>query len=246
MSSASETRSSVEPIGAPAATRMGPKPALTLERIADAAVAIADAEGIAAVSMQRVAAEFAYTKMSLYRYVTGKDELIAAMIDRAVGDPPVLDGVRGWRPRLEAWTALLAETWEHHPWLPMATMGDRAMGTNEIAWIDRAIGTLAETNLGPTEQTAIVLLICGHIRNTHSAATAGTQPWRGGRQRDVVRDHGDDFPALARVLGGDLDEAPDRGRAFGLNCILRGVEAIIAERTPRSPTRKPSGKGKKP
>ena len=61
----------------------GPKPALTLGQIADAAIAVADAEGLAAVSMQRVAADLGYTKMSLYRYLPGKAELVAAMIERA-------------------------------------------------------------------------------------------------------------------------------------------------------------------
>jgi AcrR family transcriptional regulator len=236
MSSASDVRDSERATALPAATRMGPKPALTLERIADAAVAIADAEGIAAVSMQRVAAEFDYTKMSLYRYFASKDELVAAMIDRAVGEPPALDAVPGWRPRLEAWTGLLAETWQCHPWLPAATMGDRAMGPNEIGWIERAIGTLADTLLEPSEQMAVVLLICGHIRNTQSAATAGTQPWSGGRQRELVHVHGDEFPALERVLDGPADETSDLGRAFGLECILSGVEAILAERRARRST----------
>lgn len=245
MSSASDVRESDAPTGPPAATRMGPKPALTLERIADAAVAIADAEGIAAVSMQRVAAEFAYTKMSLYRYVTSKDELIAAMIDRAVGDPPALDAVPGWRPRLEAWTSLLAETWQRHPWLPLATMGDREMGPNEIGWIERAIETLADTLLDPSEQMAVVLLICGHIRNTHSTATAGTQPWSGGRQRKIVHVHGDEFPALERVVDSASDATSDRGRAFGLTCILGGVEAILTGRTPRPKSKAPSNKHKK-
>ena len=115
MTSASEIRTSDEQPARPATSRMGPKPALTLERIADAAVAIADAEGIDAISMQRVAAEFGYTKMSLYRYVTSKDELVAAMIDRAVEEPPRHDAVTGWKPQLEAWTRLLAATWQD-PW----------------------------------------------------------------------------------------------------------------------------------
>src|SRR2546430_15912316 len=75
----------------------GPKPALSIERIAAAAVAVADVEGMAAVSMQRVASELDFTKMSLYRYVTGKDELIAAMIEAAGGGPPdPSEGPGGW------------------------------------------------------------------------------------------------------------------------------------------------------
>lgn len=240
-------------VGRPAA-RMGPKPALTIERIADAAVAIADAEGISGVSMQRVAAEFDYTKMSLYRYVGGKDDLMAAMIDRAVGDVPMLDTSGGWRLRLEAWTQSLADTWERHPWLPAATMGDRSMGPNEIGWIESAIDTLADTALTPAEQMAVVLLICGHVRNTQSAATAGTQPWTGGRQRELVREHETEFPALSRFLDGPVvDGSADRGRAFGLACILGGVEAILASRAKRArpvksqrSTLPPASKRKKP
>src|SRR3954452_1003238 len=79
----------------------GPKPALTLDQIAEAAIAIADAEGLAAVSMQRVAADLGYTKMSLYRYLPGKNELVAAMIERALQPPPAVTGP--WREALTGW-----------------------------------------------------------------------------------------------------------------------------------------------
>src|ERR1700742_4126867 len=84
----------------------GPKPALTLEQIADAAIAIADAEGLAAVSMQRVAADLGYTKMSLYRYLPGKAELVSLMLERGVGEPPALTA-GGWREALTEWSRLL-------------------------------------------------------------------------------------------------------------------------------------------
>lgn len=214
-----------------APARTGPKPALSLDRIADAAVAIADVEGIEAVSMQRIAAEFQYTKMALYRYVAGKEELVALMIDRAVGEPPELATITGrWRDRLEEWVRLLAETWQDHAWLPWATMGDRVMGPNEVGWVDRALGTLAGTALEPAERMALVLMICGHVRNTQSVDTAGTQPWASSQQRDVLMDRRNDFPALMQMF--DTCESPDRGRAFGLTCLLDGVEAVLAKRRP--------------
>src|SRR3954447_20148804 len=83
----------------------GPKPALTLDQITDAAIAIADAEGLAAVSMQRVAADLGFTKMSLYRYLPGKNELVAAMIERALQTPPAVTGP--WREALTAWATAL-------------------------------------------------------------------------------------------------------------------------------------------
>ena len=67
--------------GQPERPNRGPKPGLSVERIVRVAIEIADAEGLPAVSMQRVASEFGFTTMSLYRYVPGKNELIDLMIE---------------------------------------------------------------------------------------------------------------------------------------------------------------------
>src|SRR3954453_12429425 len=106
----------------------GPKPALSLDGIADAAIAVADAEGLAAVSMQRVAADLGYTKMSLYRYVPGKAELVAAMLERAIGEPPETTGE--WRPALREWAENLLAAYAAHAWSLAATTGRRPIGPN--------------------------------------------------------------------------------------------------------------------
>ena len=69
-------------------TRRGRRPSLTLGDITRAAVRIADAEGLAAVSMSRVAAELGSSTMALYRYVSDKNELLTLMVDNAWGGPP--------------------------------------------------------------------------------------------------------------------------------------------------------------
>src|SRR5215469_5805920 len=69
------------------ATR-GPKPGLTLERIVAAGIKVAMTEGIGALSMTRVAAELGVGTMSLYRYISAKDELLTLMVDSALGSPP--------------------------------------------------------------------------------------------------------------------------------------------------------------
>src|SRR5438105_13318066 len=95
----------------------GPKPGLSLERIVLAAIAIADAEGLSAVSMQRVAAECGFTTMSLYRYVPSKNELLDLMIDTAVGQPPKLHEIPGgWRPKLAEWAWQTWSGFHQHPW----------------------------------------------------------------------------------------------------------------------------------
>lgn len=219
----------------------GPRPALSLETIAQAAMDIADAEGLAAISMQRVAGDLGFTKMSLYRYVASKSELIAVMIDRAVGDPPDLSTIPGgWRPRLEEFVRLLTQVWEDHPWLPWATMGDRVMGPREVGWIESALSALSDTNLTGGERLDAVYLLFGHIRNTQSMSTAGTQPWGADKQlkvgiADLIRDHADTFPALTEAIEATADAAHDNGRAFGLALILDGLATLIAAR-PSSPS----------
>ena len=83
--------------------RHGPKPGLSLEGIVGAAIGVADAEGLGAVSMARVAKELGFTTMSLYRYLTSKEELLQLMWNASAqgAEGLVLDG-EGWRPKLRA------------------------------------------------------------------------------------------------------------------------------------------------
>ena len=69
-------------------SQKGPKPALSLARIVDAGVRLADSEGLDAVSMGRVAASLGTAPMSLYRHVSSKEELVRLMVDAAWGDSP--------------------------------------------------------------------------------------------------------------------------------------------------------------
>ncbi|MET7338828.1 TetR/AcrR family transcriptional regulator [Nonomuraea sp. NPDC005650] len=213
------------------------RPPLSLDKIARTATDIADAEGLDAVSMQRIAADLGFTKMSLYRHVSNKAELVAIMIDLAVGQPPVLSAISGgWRPRIEHLLRHLTQTWSRHPWLPSTTTGERPMGPNEVAWTDRAVEALSGTGLGGDERLAAAFVLFGHIRNTQSMATAGTQPWASGGHFDpalteLLRGRRDDFPALAEAISGGADALADNGRRFGLDRILDGLAALIAQRT---------------
>ncbi|WP_157249291.1 TetR/AcrR family transcriptional regulator [Nonomuraea typhae] len=211
------------------------RPSLSLPTIATAAIAIADADGIDAVSMQRVAGDLGFTKMSLYRYVSSKSDLVAVMIERAVGDPPDLSAVQGWRPKLEELARLVAEVWARHPWLPWVTMGDRMMGPREIGWSEAAVGALAGTGLTGGERLDAALLLFGHLRNTQSLATAGTQPWAEDRGASpalaqLLDRHASRFPSLVDALADAKDAPADSGRAFGLACVLDGLAARINAR----------------
>lgn len=103
--------------GLAAAPQRGPKRELTLERIVDAAIGIADAEGLAAVTMQRVAQTFEFSTMALYRYVATKDELYRLMLDAAMGAEREPVDADDWQAELRAFLQGLLELYRRHPWV---------------------------------------------------------------------------------------------------------------------------------
>lgn len=234
-----EQAASVELLwGAHAQPRRGPKPALSVERIVRAAIGIADAEGLAAVSMQRLADELGFTKMAMYRYVPGKSELVALMVDHAAGPPPDLTTVRGgWRPKLRVWGLRLFDTLHAHPWVLAAATGLRVLGPNELGWAETALATLAGTSLDGAEQLDTIALISGHVRSL-AQQTAGTPHATWGlteRQytaamAELLHDHHADFPALTAVLASAAGSpASEQGLEYGLDRILDGIEAHLAD-----------------
>ncbi|MFF8785516.1 TetR/AcrR family transcriptional regulator [Streptomyces sp. NPDC015125] len=224
----------------------GPKPALSLERITRTAMALADAGGLTAVSMQRVAAELDFTKMSLYRYVPGKSELVALMIDTAMGEPPGApapagsgrDDRGGWRVALRAWAAALAAVHHRHPWLLEAAVGPRVMGPNELGWTERALAALADTGLTGGEQLDAVVVVHGHIRTIAqvsaamglgSARAKGPEEVMSAALNELLAGRADRFPAAAAAAADTAAHTTSRDQAweFGLERILDGLEAYM-------------------
>ncbi|MFD8019187.1 TetR/AcrR family transcriptional regulator [Streptomyces lavendulae] len=244
------------PPGPPA---RGPRRGLTLEGIAGAGVAIADAEGLGGVSMQRVAAELAVTKMALYRYVPGKAELVALMAEAAMPDPAAgLDAAleragSGWRERLGAWARELLAAFRAHPWLLRATVGARAVGPREVGWLERALAALEGCGLSGAESMDAVVLVAGHVRGiaeqegvgsagvgsaggaggsvAGGAAGGGPDVELGAVLGEVMRLRGADFPALGAALASVArDGGQDQALDFGLERILDGIGLLVAAR----------------
>lgn len=221
----------------PAKPRRGPKPALSLDLIARAAVGIADAEGLAALSMQRLAERIGFTKMSLYRYVPGRAELVALMVDTAIGEAPAGDPDRGhWRDRLSAWSHGLVTVFQEHPWLLDATTGVRVMGPRELDWMERALSALDGTGLSGGERMDAVVLLTSHVRGIAQQSRAAGRTGDPEKQLATVLGrlldaHGERYPALGAALAaaaapGEQDQALE----FGLQRVLDGLEALVARR----------------
>ncbi|MET9614616.1 TetR/AcrR family transcriptional regulator [Kitasatospora indigofera] len=219
--------------GEPEQPRRGPKPSLSTTRIVAVAIGIADAEGLDAASMQRVAAELDVTTMALYRYVPGKADLVDLMVDAALGPAAaVADVPGGWRPQLAAWARQSWGLYCRHPWILTATaMRRQAMGPNQLSWLDAALAALAGTGLSAAHRHRTVLLVIGHIRSLAQQRADGDeqadQEWNR-LTAELLERHRDRFPALTEAIAAGAFAPPDEDPLdFGLERILDGVAALI-------------------
>lgn len=221
----------------------GPKPGLSLERIVEAAIHVARTDGLAAVSMGRVAKELGASAMSLYRYVAAKDELLLLMIDAAAGAPPVPPEDADWRAGLTHWAWSYLEVLRRDPWVLRVPIEGPPVTPNQLLWLERGLSALRGTGLGEGAKMSVMLLLSGFVRNDVGLAlsvreaqakrSAAYVPMPGyGRLLERLAD-AERFPELTAVIAsGVLDDAdgPDDEFVFGLERVLDGVEVLVRAR----------------
>jgi AcrR family transcriptional regulator len=220
----------------------GPKPGLSLGRIVEAAVRVADTEGLDAVSMGRVAAELGTAPMSLYRHVSAKEELLTLMVDAAWGPAPGgPEPGEGWRAGLARWAWALRVGARRHPWVVRIPLSGLPIMPNEVAWFENALACLAGTGLSEARKASVIMLLAGYVRNQATTEAdigaairaSGLDPdqWMASYPRmlaelaDPLR-----FPALTRFIAAGVFEVaddPDDEFIFGLDRILDGVAVLI-------------------
>jgi AcrR family transcriptional regulator len=205
---------------------------LSVELVVAAAVEIADESGLGAVTMAAVAKRCGFTTMSLYRHVSGKDELVRRMLDATLGTAPALR-VEGWRAGLEQWARDMLAVLDEHPWgidVPITGM----LGTHaQLSWLDRALEALADSGLDEGQKAEIALLLNGYV---FWAARLRLQvPQEAIEVIPAEFDLGG-YPSLARAVAAGIFEdgaGPEEDFAFGLERVLDGVEALIGRSSPR-------------
>jgi AcrR family transcriptional regulator len=224
----------------------GPRPALSLERIVSAAARIAAADGLAAVSMSRVAADLGVSTMSLYRYVAAKDELLALMADLPFEEPPApLGPAESWREGLSRWARTELGMYRRNPWVLRIPISGPPVTPNAIVWLERALGCLRDTGLRENEKLSVVLLLTGYVRNQAmleadiaAAQAAGAAAGEAemmpsyGRLLATLTDP-ERFPALHAVIDAGVFDEPDEGDyefEFGLERVLDGIQVLIEQR----------------
>jgi len=213
--------------------KRGPMPTLRLDEITRAGIELADRDGLGALTMPRVAEAVGVTKMALYRYVPGKTELVALMVEGAVGAPPHAPP-GDWRARLEDWAQRLFERFARHPWALDATVGARPIGPNELGWAEQAVAALDGDALTGSEKLDVTATLAGHVRAI-AAQTAGgaAEQELNAAMGQLLAGRADRFPALAAAMSAVTPDTQDQALSFGLARILDGVQLLITERSTR-------------
>ncbi|TDQ54172.1 TetR/AcrR family transcriptional regulator [Actinorugispora endophytica] len=240
-----------------ARTGPGPKPGLSVDAIVDAAIAVADEEGMAALSMRAVGERLGRTGMALYTYVQSKSELVDLMYDQALAELPAdYDPDADWRAAASSWAADLWAFYLRHPWLLQVSQARSVLGPNEYVMLDTAVRVLRPTGLEARMLRRAVGTLLHFVRGTAStiaetwqapkATGVSEEEWwytRSALLTEVAPDFAERFPAVAwlEARGGFRNEdettpylEQEARETFeaGLVLLLDGLEAAANRAAP--------------
>jgi AcrR family transcriptional regulator len=219
----------------------GPKPALTLDRIVEAAVQLADSEGLEGLSMRRVAAELGTGTMSLYRYVPGKGELLDLMLDRVQrpAENPADPGV-GWRAALEALARATLALYRRHPWLLQVNQSRPILGPSALDGMEKVLSLIRPMGLSDPELVSAIIMIDGYVVGAarsqlyeqeaeRRTGLTDAEFWQAQVPMLEKAMASGRYPVMASLsedaFGTDFDHFE-----FGLQRILDGLEVLVARR----------------
>lgn len=224
----------------------GPKRELSIDQIVETAIEIADREGLAALSMNRLASALGFTAMSLYRYIPSKDDLLLLMQEKVADiDYPTEEPEADWRDKMSQYVKLIINVFQVHPWFADIPITSVPLTPNQLKIVDLALRTTRNLSLNDYEKMSIVLLLSGYARwcgmimkDMNMAIQAGKSPsaisgldYSAALKKLVTKERYPDlYPVLMsgayteenegeNTIGDDFD--------FGLERILDGIEHYL-------------------
>ena len=230
-----------------AVPRHGPRQQLTVDQVVAAATALADAEGLEAVTMRRVAQHLGVVPMTLYTYVPGKAELLDLMLDTAYQQMPRTDTAgQPWRRRLTAIAAENRALFETHPWAAAVSTSRPPLGPGQMAKYEHELAALDGLGLDDIQIDAALTHLLAFVQAWARAAADAQAARREGP--DDEQWWAANAPLLAKVLdpaayplavrvgtaAGTAHGAaysPAHAYDFGLRVIVDGLAALIDEKS---------------
>lgn len=226
----------------PAEPTRGPKAALSQARVVEAAIRVADAEGVDALTMRRVAETLGNTAMSLYRHVPGKSELLDLMVDAVWGETESTP--RGqWRAGLEFFARQMWAMYRAHPWMLQLTTSRRMPGPHAMTRQDAAYAAVAELGLRSEEIVAVVTAVAQFVDGvgrtmadrvqSERATGVSEEDWWNGREALWEHFTPDRLPMMTHIWNSGGFERQLDEFEFGLARLLDGLAVFVeAEERP--------------
>lgn len=224
----------------------GPQP-LSREAIVHAAIEIADADGLEAVSIRRLATKLDARPMSLYSHIDRKGDLIDLMVDEVMagavipGGPPTDD----WREALRQIAQRTRESTRAHPWMIAAAFRRPFLGPNALRHIDQSLAAVSELPLSPERKRAVLLAVdtytLGFVRwevMPPEAERAGSCAGRSEAPPSAAEIDAylaaqaatGDYPHLAKFVGKEMGLSVKAEKfEIGLEWLLAGIEAEVGD-----------------
>ncbi|MGV9355737.1 TetR/AcrR family transcriptional regulator C-terminal domain-containing protein [Streptomyces misionensis] len=166
----------------PERTGRGPKPAYSRDDIAAAAVRIADARGLDAVSMRHVAAELGCGTMSLYNYVPRKEDLYELMADAVAAEHDLWEPCGDWRADLLRVARQTRALMHRHPWLPRLMSPVYGFSPHTLRYLEHCLACLEPLAASYGTKLELIAMVNGvvttYVRNElDSAQRVRALPW---------------------------------------------------------------------
>jgi AcrR family transcriptional regulator len=214
------------------------RPPVTRTAVVDAAVALADREGLDAVSIRRVAAALDTRPMGLYAHFERKDDLIDLMLDSVIAECLVADLPDDWREALAEIARHTRATCLRHPWIVGGVERRAVMGPNAVRHLEQSLAAISGLSVDPVRARSILTALdsftLGHLANTAAQRKARSElappQWRQAAVGYIDRlIASGEFPHLARAGAEHALPADDDEHIFeaGLDWLLTGISASL-------------------
>jgi AcrR family transcriptional regulator len=224
----------------PARNPRSQRPSLTREQIVRAAIQLANAEGLEALSMRRLAKELGAGAMSLYWHVPNKEDLLDLMLDTAFGEVDLPEQPSAnWRADLRLFARHMLSVLRRYRWLPALISSRPLPSPNRVRHIERFLSELVGLGIDFTTIGGILSTVEAYVDGVAQREAAPEAirrrtgmteaEWRAAfaAYMEQILSSGQ-YPTLARLIARNAEVSADATFEFGLECVLDGIAAHIA------------------
>lgn len=219
----------------------GARLALSRDKIVQTAMALADAEGLQAITMRRIATELGSTAMALYRHVFSKEDLLDLMLDAVFGEIELPQQASAdWRADLRIFAYQSRTVLKLHAWVMPLLISRPTLGPNYLRWFEFSLAAVADRGLDIATMAQISGVISGYVGAVVSYEVAEEANTRRiglseADKRTIVTPYvqqiiaSDRYPNFARFFVAQVSLDPDQSFAFGIECVLDGIAAQLSQ-----------------